>query len=69
MFRRGPGVFMDVLARQHAALDNQIFLCDKVHFSNPIIITYHDVDSFPVVCWKTYNFELESPNRVFIWYL
>ena len=60
---------MDVLVWELPCLKKIFFSCNEVYFSNPIIITYPDVDSFPVVCWKTYNFVLESPNKVFIWYL
>jgi hypothetical protein len=37
--RRGPGGFMDVSVREHRALNNEIFWCGKVYYSNPIIIT------------------------------
>ena len=66
MFRRGPGVLMDVLLWEHPGLNNRIFWCGKVYFSNPNIITYNDGDSFLTVGWKTSNFALESPNRIFI---
>ena len=36
--RGGPGVFMNVLVREHRAL-NQIFRYGKVYYSNPIIVT------------------------------
>jgi hypothetical protein len=68
MFRRGPGVIVDVLVWEHPGL-NQIFWCDEFCFCNPIIITYPDVDSFPVVGCKTSILSLESPNRIFVWYL
>jgi len=69
MFRKDPGVFMDILVWEHPGLNKRIFLCNKVYFSNLIIITYADVDSFPIVGWKTSNFALESLKRIFIWYL
>ena len=37
--RGGPGVFMNVPVREHRALNNQIFRCGKVYYSNPIIVT------------------------------
>ena len=37
--RRGPGVFMNVSVLEHRALNNQIFWCGKVYYSNTIIIT------------------------------
>jgi len=69
MFRRGPGVFMDVLLWEQPGLNNRIFWCGKFYFSNPIIIKYPDGDSFPIVDWNTPNFVLKSPNRIFIWYI
>ena len=59
---------MDVLVWEHPGLNNQIFWCDQFYFSNPIIITCPDVDSLPIVGWKTSNFSLESPKRIIIWY-
>jgi len=37
--RSGPGVFMNVSVRVNCAFNNYIFLCDKVYYSNTIIIT------------------------------
>jgi len=37
--RRGPAVLMNVSVREHHALNNYIFWCGKVYFSNTIIIT------------------------------
>jgi hypothetical protein len=36
--KTGPSVFMNVAMRQHGAFDNQVFKCDKVYYSNSIII-------------------------------
>jgi hypothetical protein len=37
--RRGPDVLMNVSVWQHCVLNNQIFLCNRVYYSNTIIIT------------------------------
>jgi hypothetical protein len=37
--REGPGVLLNVSAREHLALNNEIFWCSKAHFSNTFIIT------------------------------
>jgi len=34
-----PGVFMNVPVREHRVLNNQIFRCGKVCYSNSIIVT------------------------------
>ena len=37
--RRGPGVLMNVSVGEYHALKTRFFFCDKVYFSNTIIIT------------------------------
>jgi len=37
--RRGPGVLTNVSVWEHHALNNYIFLCDNVYYSNTTIIT------------------------------
>jgi hypothetical protein len=36
MFRRGPGVFMDVSVLDHPGLNNRTFLCAKYIFLTPL---------------------------------
>jgi len=37
--RRGPGVFINVLAQEHRVLHKSDFLCGKVYYFNTIFIT------------------------------
>jgi hypothetical protein len=37
--RRGPGVIMNISVQEHRAINNEIFWCGKVYYSNTIIIT------------------------------
>ena len=37
--KRGPGVLMNVSLQEHRAVNNQIFLCGKVYYSNTVIVT------------------------------
>jgi len=69
--RRGPLVFKNVLKQELCALNNEIFWCGKVYYSNTIIITIRMWTLIPNHLKKSSlsSFALKSPNRIFIWYL
>ena len=58
----GPGVFMNVLVREHRALNNQIFLCVEVYYSSPIMLmetllsncNYTRYSKSLLLCWCMY---------------
>jgi hypothetical protein len=55
-FRRGPGVFMNVLVREHLALKNQIFDVAKFTVLTTLSLLSLCRLSFPVVGLKIFSF-------------
>ena len=64
---RGPGVFTNVSVREIRVLNNSIFLCCKIYYSNITIIIILMYPLIPNCRFEniiSHNFALNFPNRI-----